>query len=463
MSDPTVALPAGSAVYRLLLVDDEPNIIAALQRELRGKPYTITSFTDPLRAQEALAKEEFALAISDNLMPNLTGLELLAQLKAVRPLTRRILLTGRTDVNHAVAAFNDGTIHRFVSKPWDKNELSAIIHKELEIFRAEKDALNSRIQLEEQHRMRTTRLLGTLDELKQTQTQLNLQEDSTSLERVNVPQKLPGLTLLIVDKHEGVRELMIKTLKQVGIVKCHGVANGIKALEHLKAARQVDVILSEWALEGMDGLAFLNQVRASDTASARALFILMAGHEHRMMVDIALKAGVDGYLIKPFRLQTLLTQIEKLREQKETGELVGIERLKPMVFLLASGHLASRDQIQLFLSLDGIKNCLTAASGEAALLLMTQKSVDVLICDTSTKNPDWPEILKSLKTLPSPPVCLLTSMTPAPEAVVQVRRERVTDFLPGPFRQAELLAAILKAIAAQKSAPAGAPQGTHAS
>jgi FixJ family two-component response regulator len=54
-------------------------------------------------------------------------------------------------------------------------------------------------------------------------------------------------------------------------------------------------------------------------------------------------------------------------------------------------------------------------------------------------------------------------IAPAPEAVVQVRRERVTDFLPGPFRQAELLAAILKAIAAQKSAPAGAPQGTHAS
>lgn len=119
---------------RILLLDDEPAILNALQRVLRhgmkkesGEPYAIECFGS---ADAALARAQhcaFALAISDYRMPGKNGVEFLRELRELQPDCVRIILSGYTDLNALVAAINEAGISRFISKPWaDFDLLSAV-------------------------------------------------------------------------------------------------------------------------------------------------------------------------------------------------------------------------------------------------------------------------------------------------------------------------------------------------
>ena len=99
---------------RILLVDDEPHILSALQRLLRnglkdaaGARYEVESFTDAAPALARARERAFALAISDQRMPGMTGVEFLRELRQVQPDCGRIILSGYADLNALVAAINE--------------------------------------------------------------------------------------------------------------------------------------------------------------------------------------------------------------------------------------------------------------------------------------------------------------------------------------------------------------------
>ncbi|CAN7635204.1 response regulator [Acidovorax delafieldii] len=122
---------------KLLLVDDEPNILTALRRLLRQDGYRIDSETDPNAAIERLQSEDYDLIISDQRMPQMTGLDFLRLAKELRPHSIRIVLSGYTDLNSVTSAINEGSIYKFLTKPWDAAQLrghiaAAIRHKNLE-------------------------------------------------------------------------------------------------------------------------------------------------------------------------------------------------------------------------------------------------------------------------------------------------------------------------------------------
>src|SRR5260370_5312802 len=102
---------------KILCVDDELNILLALQRQLR-KQFHLDS---ALGAEKALAAIErdgpYAVIVSDLQMPGMNGLELLAKVKEISPDTVRITLTGQADLNTAIAAVNQGWSFRFLTKP----------------------------------------------------------------------------------------------------------------------------------------------------------------------------------------------------------------------------------------------------------------------------------------------------------------------------------------------------------
>ena len=135
--------PAPEQQLKVLIVDDEDSILRALQRELRGQPYSVTACNDPHAALESVQREKFALIVTDNRMPGMTGIELLKEVKRVSPDTSRIILTGYTDLESAVRAINEGEINSFVSKPWEREQLIEHIAQGVEKFqlRIEKQAL----------------------------------------------------------------------------------------------------------------------------------------------------------------------------------------------------------------------------------------------------------------------------------------------------------------------------------
>jgi len=109
----------------LLLVDDEENITSALVRLLRRDGYRILRATSGKQGLELLTQNEVGVIISDQRMPEMTGVEFLSQVKELYPDTVRIVLSGYTELNSVTDAINRGAIYKFLTKPWEDDLLRA--------------------------------------------------------------------------------------------------------------------------------------------------------------------------------------------------------------------------------------------------------------------------------------------------------------------------------------------------
>jgi two-component system sensor histidine kinase/response regulator len=119
--------------HSLLVVDDEVDNVDSLERLFRRK-YNVLKTTSATEALEILKKNKVTVIISDQRMPQLTGVELLAESIKIHPNAIRILLTGYTDIESVVAAINSGGIYRYVTKPWDPVDLTNAVEKAVERF-----------------------------------------------------------------------------------------------------------------------------------------------------------------------------------------------------------------------------------------------------------------------------------------------------------------------------------------
>lgn len=106
----------------LLLVDDEPNILESLA-ELFRRHFVVHTAAGASEALAIMREHAPKVIVSDQRMPGTTGLELMAEIKELNPDTVRILLTGYSDINVVVKALNDGLLYKYLTKPWNREEL----------------------------------------------------------------------------------------------------------------------------------------------------------------------------------------------------------------------------------------------------------------------------------------------------------------------------------------------------
>jgi len=166
----------------LLFVDDEPGILSALRRLFRPHGYRIMIAESGAEGLEILEKETVDLVISDMRMPEMDGATFLKHVRTRCPKIVRILLTGYADITSTVAAINEGEIYRYISKPWDDNEIVLVVREALERQRleAENQRLSELTQrqneelkelnagLEQKVSERTAEVRAALNELKKT-------------------------------------------------------------------------------------------------------------------------------------------------------------------------------------------------------------------------------------------------------------------------------------------------------
>lgn len=124
---------------RILLVDDEVNVVSSLKRLLRHEDYHIDVAPGGQQALEILERSQVDLIISDARMPGMDGATFLAQVQARWPDCMRILLTGYADLSMTVKAINEGRIYRYISKPWDDEELRTVIRQALHFRHLERE------------------------------------------------------------------------------------------------------------------------------------------------------------------------------------------------------------------------------------------------------------------------------------------------------------------------------------
>jgi DNA-binding NtrC family response regulator len=116
---------------RVLLVDDDPNVLEGLRRALYQQPYEILVAGGGMAALELLASPGADVIVSDHDMPGMRGTELLARARAAYPDTMRILLTGKGTFELALQAINDGEVYRFLTKPCNVVELAVTLRQAL--------------------------------------------------------------------------------------------------------------------------------------------------------------------------------------------------------------------------------------------------------------------------------------------------------------------------------------------
>jgi len=142
-------------MYRLLIVDDEENVLHSLRRIFsKQKELEIVTCSDPFEAVDIARHSNFDLFLSDYRMPGMNGVEFLARTKESNPHSMRTILSGSTDFDGLVEAINKAEIYRFISKPINPRELIITITQALQLY----DLVNENRILADEVRAQKTEL-----------------------------------------------------------------------------------------------------------------------------------------------------------------------------------------------------------------------------------------------------------------------------------------------------------------
>ena len=120
--------------YKILFVDDEENVLRTMRRIFRRENYTLLTAGSGSDALKILEKGPVNVVVSDYKMPGMNGSDLLRKIKAMHPQTIRIMLTGHADVNAIMGAVNEGAVYKFITKPWNDDDLRLTVSLALEQY-----------------------------------------------------------------------------------------------------------------------------------------------------------------------------------------------------------------------------------------------------------------------------------------------------------------------------------------
>ncbi|WP_296276268.1 response regulator [Pseudomonas sp. UBA7530] len=293
-----------SAPVRIMFVDDEERILRSLALQFR-RHYEVLTESDPLRALQRLREEQIHVLVSDQRMPQMSGAQLLAEAREIAPNTLRILLTGYSDLDAAVEALNNGGIFRYLTKPWDQQEMAFTLRQAAELA------------------VRQAQPLQTV-----------------ASEQLSAP-----LTLLLLDDEPDT----------LGVVGDFCVAGGHRLLRARNLAEamlqlnneRVDMLVSDLILAGEDTAPLLKTLAQAhprllslvvtsfqDTQALLRLvneaqiFRYLPKPVRRGLFEKGLKAAAEQALIWRAQPQQLVTRLAEVpcdeREQEKVGSLMGM-------------------------------------------------------------------------------------------------------------------------------------------
>lgn len=216
----------------VLLVDDEESITNSLRRLLRSQPYDILVADSGAKALELLEQRPIDVVVSDARMPNMDGATLLAHIHRRYPSTLRILLTGYADMTMIAKAINEGQIHRYVSKPWNDEDMLATLrqalahhHSEHERKRLEALAREQNEQLRHLNATLEKHVAARTAELQQTADMLDLAYEELKRSYVTGTEVFSLLANLRLPKAKQTNRAIIE------LIRAYCVTHGLSETE----------------------------------------------------------------------------------------------------------------------------------------------------------------------------------------------------------------------------------------
>lgn len=251
----------------VIFIDDEERIVRTLSILFKSA-YNVIATTNPREVVDVVKRERVHVVVSDQRMPEVTGVDLLREVRTLSPLTMRILLTGYSDLAAIVGSINDGEIFRFLSKPWDPAEFRSTLDQAVGI---------------------ATELFG----------------QSRNLAVVELDLKLPIADLLIVDDSEEVYKLIKQGFGSK--YRIHWAATLESAFEIIER-EPIGVLVSDVKLGGLDITPALKSLKRF--APHMVTVVLAWFHDSKQLVELINQAQIFRFLPKPVRVHMLETSVD---------------------------------------------------------------------------------------------------------------------------------------------------------
>jgi len=219
--------------FPVLVVDDEPDILRSFSFNY-GDEFTLLTASGGAQALELLAGHDAAVIVADQRMPGMSGTEFLERSMAVRPDAVRIVLTGYADIEAIVNAVNKSRIYRYVTKPWESEELRLTLRRAIETFHLTRE--NAR--LVEELRRANARLAVENAYLREVERPYDIVGDSPALHAVLdlIGRVAPSRTTVLIEGETGTgKELVARAIHAAGprrerlfvAVNCAALSEGL--------------------------------------------------------------------------------------------------------------------------------------------------------------------------------------------------------------------------------------------
>ncbi len=204
---------------KVLVVDDEPDVLRSVHDLLRIDYEVVTC----LRASEALdhlkAAPDVAVILSDQRMPGMNGVELLQQARLIRPETTRLLFTAYADIHAVIAAINQGHVFRYITKPWEAEELESVIRQAVERHDmiVERNQLLAELQTANAKLTEANRLKGVFLEVAshELNTPVTVVLGLTDLWKLSLPAEAAGPERQWVERINGAARRLARTVQRM--------------------------------------------------------------------------------------------------------------------------------------------------------------------------------------------------------------------------------------------------------
>ena len=285
---------------QILLMDDESSVAEGLQMVLREQGYGVDLAMTGQSAIDTLSHKGFDLLVADLRLPDMDGMEVIKRIKAERPETGVIVITGYASVPSAVEAMKAG-VADYLPKPFTEEEFMARVEKAM---KERREALSKEI-LEP---VETADAGMEMDQVKETM------EDDTA----GRPQ------VLVMDDESSVAQGLRMVLREEG----YGVdlaMTGQSAIDTL-SHKSFDLLVADLRLPDMDGMEVIKRLKGETPETE---VIVITGYGSIPSAVEAMKTGVAEYLPKPFTEEEFMARVE--RALKERREALTKEILEPVV------------------------------------------------------------------------------------------------------------------------------------
>jgi signal transduction histidine kinase len=217
--------------HTILVVDDEPDLVRSLEGLLRLE-FRVLAATSAAEALDILRREEVHVLLTDQRMPGMSGVELLRQARGEYPEAIRLLFTGYADINAVIDAINQGSVYRYITKPWAPGELEAVVRQAAEQYDllVERKRLLAELKAKNQELEKANRELREANELKEAFIRVASHELRTPL---NIMLGMSWLAL----RNPGLDERLKKWIGSAHRAS-QRLAGQVEQLTHMLAAGQ---------------------------------------------------------------------------------------------------------------------------------------------------------------------------------------------------------------------------------